>query len=461
MVVESSKESIESSLQNALEMYSLSYERQKQNELLEKILSVSEDGVCVLDEKNHPILMNSFGKRLLNDAGQEQEFLSLMEKGKFEDGQQQHEISVERIGEEYFLFQRIPLEVQGELVGNIVIFKREMKIRDDENLLRAELNKKGLHAKYTLQDIQGKSKTICELKKRVERYAVTDATVLILGESGTGKELFAQAIHNCSLRRNNPFVAINCSALPPNLLESELFGYVDGAFTGAKKGGKAGVFEIAHTGTIFLDEIGEMDLGMQTRLLRALQEREIMRIGDNKVISVDVRVIAATNRNLFHEVEEGRFCEDLYYRLNILDISIPPLRERKDDIAVIANGLLPQINERMHTHVTAIDEAVLQRLKTFTWHGNIRELRNTLEKMILNVQYGIIKMEMVDFILEDMERKKISKKTNETMEICTLAEMEEKMIRQALREEDGNQTKAAMRLGIDRSTLYRKISKML
>ena len=215
MVVESSKESIESSLQNALEMYSLSYERQKQNELLEKILSVSEDGVCVLDEKNHPILMNSFGKRLLNDAGQEQEFLSLMEKGKFEDGKQQHEISVERIGEEYFLFQRIPLEVQGELVGNIVIFKREMKIRDDENLLRAELNKKGLHAKYTLQDIQGKSKTICELKKRVERYAVTDATVLILGESGTGKELFAQAIHNCSLRRNNPFVAINCSALPP------------------------------------------------------------------------------------------------------------------------------------------------------------------------------------------------------------------------------------------------------
>ena len=290
---------------------------------------------------------------------------------------------------------------------------------------------------------------------------MTAATALILGESGTGKELFAQAIHNCSLRRNNPFVAINCSALPPNLLESELFGYVDGAFTGAKKGGKAGVFEIAHTGTIFLDEIGEMDLGMQTRLLRALQEREIMRIGDNKVISVDVRVIAATNRDLFHEVEEGRFREDLYYRLNILDISIPPLRERKDDIAVIANGLLPQINERMHTHVTAIDEAVLQRLKTFTWHGNIRELRNTLEKMILNVQYGIIKMEMVDFILEDMERKKISKKTNETMEICTLAEMEEKMIRQALREEDGNQTKAAMRLGIDRSTLYRKISKML
>lgn len=461
VVVESSKESMESSLQNALEMYALSYERQKQNELLEKILSVSEDGVCVLDEKNHPILMNSFGQRLLNDAGQEQEFLSLMEKGKFEDGQQQHEISVEKLGEEYFLFQRIPLEVQGELVGNVVIFKREMKIRDDENLLRAELSKKGLHAKYTLQDIQGKSKVICELKKRVERYAVTDATVLILGESGTGKELFAQAIHNCSLRRNNPFVAINCSALPPNLLESELFGYVDGAFTGAKKGGKAGVFEIAHTGTIFLDEIGEMDLGMQTRLLRALQEREIMRIGDNKVISVDVRVIAATNRDLFREVEEGRFREDLYYRLNILDISIPPLRERKDDIAVIANGLLPQINERMHTHVTAIDEAVLQRLKTFTWHGNIRELRNTLEKMILNVQYGIIKMDRVDFILKDMEWKNVSKKSNETMEICTLAEMEEKMIRQALREEDGNQTKAAMRLGIDRSTLYRKISKML
>ena len=162
-----------------------------------------------------------------------------------------------------------------------------------------------MHAKYTLQDILGKSKIIRELKKRVERYATTDATVLILGESGTGKELFAQAIHNCSLRRNRPFVAINCSALPPQLLESELFGYVDGAFTGAKKEGKAGLFEMAHTGTLFLDEIGEMDLSMQTRLLRVLQEREIMRIGDNKVISVDVRVIVATNRDLYQEVLRG------------------------------------------------------------------------------------------------------------------------------------------------------------
>ena len=180
-----------------------------------------------------------------------------------------------------------------------------MKIRDDEYLLRMKLSKKGMHAKYTLQDILGKSKIIRELKKRVERYATTDATVLILGESGTGKELFAQAIHNCSLRRNRPFVAINCSALPPQLLESELFGYVDGAFTGAKKEGKAGLFEMAHTGTLFLDEIGEMDLSMQTRLLRVLQEREIMRIGDNKVISVDVRVIVATNRDLYQEVLRG------------------------------------------------------------------------------------------------------------------------------------------------------------
>ena len=337
-----------------------------------------------------------------------------------------------------------------------------MKIRDDEYLLRMKLSKKGMHAKYTLQDILGKSKIIRELKKRVERYATTDATVLILGESGTGKELFAQAIHNCSLRRNRPFVAINCSALPPQLLESELFGYVDGAFTGAKKEGKAGLFEMAHTGTLFLDEIGEMDLSMQTRLLRVLQEREIMRIGDNKVISVDVRVIVATNRDLYQEVLRGGVREDLYYRLNILDITIPPLRERKEDIGIIASGLLPQINERMHTHVSSLEEDVLKRMQTFAWRGNIRELRNTLEKMVLNVQYGTIKMEDVAFIFEEMERKSHSAKSAGGLrEVCTLAEMEKKMIQQALQEEEGNQTKAAIRLGIDRSTLYRKISKML
>ena len=296
----------------------------------------------------------------------------------------------------------------------------------------------------------------------MERYATTDATVLILGESGTGKELFAQAIHNCSLRRNRPFVAINCSALPPQLLESELFGYVDGAFTGAKKEGKAGLFEMAHTGTLFLDEIGEMDLSMQTRLLRVLQEREIMRIGDNKVISVDVRVIVATNRDLYQEVLRGGVREDLYYRLNILDITIPPLRERKEDIGIIASGLLPQINERMHTHVSSLEEDVLKRMQTFAWRGNIRELRNTLEKMVLNVQYGTIKMEDVAFIFEEMERKSHSAKSAGGLrEVCTLAEMEKKMIQQALQEEEGNQTKAAIRLGIDRSTLYRKISKML
>ena len=464
VVVESSVESIENSLQNALEMYTFSYEQQKKNELLEKILSFSEDGICVLDESGHPVLMNTYGEQILKEKEENQieDFFAEIQRQMLSERDGHSDTLVEKIGDEYFLIQKIPLEVYGDSAGTIVIFKREMKIRDDEYLLRMKLSKKGMHAKYTLQDILGKSKIIRELKKRVERYATTDATVLILGESGTGKELFAQAIHNCSLRRNRPFVAINCSALPPQLLESELFGYVDGAFTGAKKEGKAGLFEMAHTGTLFLDEIGEMDLSMQTRLLRVLQEREIMRIGDNKVISVDVRVIVATNRDLYQEVLRGGVREDLYYRLNILDITIPPLRERKEDIGIIASGLLPQINERMHTHVSSLEEDVLKRMQTFAWRGNIRELRNTLEKMVLNVQYGTIKMEDVAFIFEEMERKSHSAKSAGGLrEVCTLAEMEKKMIQQTLQEEEGNQTKAAIRLGIDRSTLYRKISKML
>ena len=455
IIVESSKESIEQSLQNALEVYKFSYEQQRQKELLETMVAFSEDGIFAIDESGKILLMNAYCKELFENDEEAVKHFAKGNKGTTEG----NEVFVERIGEEFFLVHRIPLWVQGDSAGIVYTLKREKKIREDENLLRTELSKKGLHAKYTLKDIYGKSKSMTELKKQIARYAATDATILILGESGTGKELFAQAVHNCSLRRNNPFVAINCSALPMNLLESELFGYVDGAFTGAKKGGKAGMFELAHTGTLFLDEIGEMDLSMQSRLLRALQEKEIMRIGDNKVIAVDVRIVAATNRDLYHEVEEGRFREDLYYRLNLLDISIPPLRERTEDIREIAAALLPQINERLHCRITAFSPAVMDRLEEFPWKGNVRELCNTLEKMALLVQYGTVKMEQVSFIFHEMEQR--GRHESVLTDQMTLAEMERKMIQKALQACGGNQTKAAARLGIERTTLHRKLTKMM
>lgn len=206
--------------------------------------------------------------------------------------------------------------------------------------------------------------------------ARSPSSVVIYGQSGTGKELFAQSIHNASPRRDYPFIAINCASIPENLLESELFGYCEGAFTGARKGGKAGYFELAHKGTLFLDEIGEMDLGLQARILRALQEKEVSRVGADHVISIDVRIISASNKRLLDLVRQNRFREDLYYRLNVLSIEIPPLRERKEDIPL----LIDVLQARQQTFATLSSEA-LEFVSSYPWHGNVRELGNFVERI--------------------------------------------------------------------------------
>lgn len=268
----------------------------------------------------------------------------------------------------------------------LVILKKFNDAEMKMHIYKKELIDKGHVSKYRLNDIVGSSSAIQKIKNIAVRMAKSNSTVLIMGESGTGKELFAHVIHNNSKRNKEQFVAVNCSAIPENLLESELFGYEDGAFTGAKKGGKRGLFEIANGGTLFLDEIAEVPLHLQNRLLRVLQEKEIMRVGGNTIINIDVRIIAATNIDLKKQVEDGKFRKDLYYRLSVLPITIPSLRQRGEDVIEIFYSLLAERRVNLQ-----IDEAVHKFFLFYNWDGNVRELSNCIE-YLLNLQKSVIGM---------------------------------------------------------------------
>jgi len=295
------------------------------------------------------------------------------------------------------------------------------------------------------------------------QYALTTSNIVIYGETGTGKELLAQSIHNESPAREGPFVAINCGALPPTLLESELFGYVEGAFTGAVKGGKAGLFELAHGGTIFLDEINELDFQLQSKLLRVLQEREVMRVGDTKIIPVSVRVIAASNVPLRDEVEKGRIRKDLFYRLNVLDIRIPPLRERREDILTLFAHFAQEcaVRSRMKA-ATSMPEELAERLRVYFWPGNVRELENVAEKyMVLRRLFDERQSASVVIDALDAEGgfQAVSSSSSQGAgtDPGTLEEIEARIVREVYEGEGRNVSRAAKRLGIDRQTLRKKL----
>lgn len=268
----------------------------------------------------------------------------------------------------------MPIFTGGKITGALIIMNVFEEKEKKQHKLRAQLLGHGHIAKYKFEDIIGQSKEFVEIKNVAKKMAKSQSSVLITGESGTGKELFAQAIHNNSKRKEYQFVAVNCAALPESLLESELFGYEEGAFTGARKGGKLGLFELAHKGTLFLDEVGEMDLCLQSRLLRVIQEREVMRLGGDSVIKIDTRIIAATNKNLKELVKKGKFRKDLYYRLNVLPLEIIPLRERKEDILILFEYMKSKINAKFE-----LSKEVKELFKNYYWDGNLRELKNYVE----------------------------------------------------------------------------------
>ncbi|MGL5650555.1 MAG: sigma 54-interacting transcriptional regulator [Paraclostridium sp.] len=315
--------------------------------------------------------------------------------------------------------------------------------------------------KIYLENIIGSSYAINKSKEEALMASKTNSTVLITGESGTGKELFARAIHNHSCRAGNPFIAINCAAIPDNLLESELFGYEEGAFTGAKKGGSLGKFELADKGSIFLDEIGDMSLHLQAKLLRVLQEKEVDKIGAKHNVSIDVRIIAATNKDLEHMVRKGTFREDLYYRLNVIPVVLPTLRQRKNDIHLLIEYMMKEYSNKLDKNVQDIDLQALEYLCEYSWPGNIRELQNVIE-------YSVNRCEGKIITLDNLPNRIKRANSNEDQiidsneNIKTLDELEKKEIIKALEKyKDYKKDKdlAAKALGISRATLYRKIER--
>jgi PAS domain S-box-containing protein len=460
MLLETSDESISEAMLEATETLKLQFLEQEKTQIMKSILDSVYEGIIGIDAKSNVTVFNSKAEKFfginadeiinknINNILPEMGTQRTLQNGKVELG------SYEIIGRTSLILNRIPIIVNEEIRGVVTTFQEAKNIQKIENQLRRKLLHKGYIAKATFEDIIGKSTAINKAILRAKRYSAVDSTVLIIGETGTGKELFAQSMHRISKRANKPFIAVNCAALPENLLESELFGYVEGAFTGAKKEGKAGLFELAHTGTIFLDEISEMSLAVQARFLRVLQEKEVTRIGDDGVIAVDIRIIAATNRQLLKLVKENKFREDLYYRLAVLSLEIPPLRDRREDIPLIADYFIHIKSLDLNKPIIGITANVLNLLMRYDWPGNVRQLLNILERSIILCD----RKELDEDILTEAFSEMIyDKKHEDKKEKGMLKNMQMDTIKQVLQQSNGNKSLAARQLGVSTVTLWRKM----
>ncbi|MGE4284368.1 MAG: sigma-54 interaction domain-containing protein, partial [Clostridia bacterium] len=353
-------------------------------------------------------------------------------------------------------------------VGNVLTFHDVTRIQELESKIREKIYTRGHIAKHSFDNIIGESGKLNEVIQAAKKFSRVESNVLVVGETGTGKELFAQSMHNFSHRKSGPFVAVNCAALPENLLESEMFGYVEGAFTGAIKGGKPGLFELAHRGTIFLDEISEISLKLQGQLLRVLQEKEIRRIGHDRIIPVDVRVISATNKELSILVQKGMFREDLYYRLDILKINIPPLRERKTDIPLLAKHFIREFQLLLGKEDYELSAGAIEALMSHEWSGNIRHLRNMCERLVVLSECNLIEENDIKAVIlnNNIDRPACTSQSDNfttfssSSYMVELKQIEREKIKNELERSRYNKSKAAKSLGISRATLWRRMKEM-
>ncbi|WP_416828952.1 sigma-54 interaction domain-containing protein [Ectobacillus polymachus] len=445
-------------------------------EWLEEVLNVAAEWIVIVDKNGiiryinraycdylHTTVTEAIGKHV--EAIIENTRMSIvMRTGQAEVA------SIHFIKGKEMIANRYPLYVNGELVGAVgtVMFRNSQDWMNYSNKVQPILEElkyyknrlqKELQSKYTFDDLIGNHPLFCETKRLAERVACSQSAVLLVGESGTGKELFAHAIHGTSPRSPFPFVRVNCASIPENLLESELFGYVEGAFTGARKGGKKGKFELAHHGTIFLDEIGDMPLSMQSKLLRVLQEKEIEKIGGHSPIAINVRIIAATHRNLEQMVEEGTFRQDLYYRLHVMKIEIPPLRERRDDIELVAKALLQKLERTFNRSNLELSDEVVYKLKGHSWPGNVRELENVLERAVNVLDEQVVRLEHLPLYLVDKPARQYDS-FEQDLSVQPLKQSmiaaEKHALQQALKQAKGNKQFAAKLLQIGKTSFYEK-----
>lgn len=462
--IESSVDAVSQAIMEAINLGTVRRREQEKAELFRTIVNGSADGIVAIDKDAKVRVFNLAAEKMykissstaigtpISELIPEERLPACLTSDTCETE------GINHIGDKVFAIKRIPIMLDGNVVGAIANVQDVTRLQSFEQVVRQKLNKKGLVAKFTVEQLTGSSAVMKAVRERVSQYASTDATVLLTGETGTGKERAAQSLHNLSQRRNGPFVAVNCAALPENLLESELFGYEEGAFTGAKRGGKSGLFELAHGGTIFLDEIGEMPLSLQARLLRVLQEKEVMRLGADSVIPINVRVLSATNQDLMIGVEKKQFRADLYYRLDVLRLQMPPLRERVEDITELIEEFLNKVPPKRRK-IFAISEEALTLLQKQVWRGNVRELENVFERILLLAQGP--KIEELDVRRELDSIGQVtwnsSRFGGSDHESDRLDVLERKKIEQILVEEKYNYTQAAKRIGISRTTLWRKL----
>ncbi len=471
-------ESFYRTLELAVVVVSNTRRQRESRQMLEGVMDYAFEGMVLLDPEGRISYYNSRIKQLVEAEGGEllgrplwevipeldrKQLQLVLERGENIYG------NILRIRERVVLVNAVPYKRNGEIQGAIVHINQKEQVENLETQIKTEIYTKGRVARYHFPDIKGESPAIEECRYQAKQFAKHHANILLLGESGTGKELFAQSIHNYSMRKDQPFVAVNCGALPMSLLESELFGYVGGAFTGASRQGKKGLIEQADKGTVFLDEISEMDLQGQVRLLRVLEERVITKVGDDRVIPVDVRIIAASNRNLYQMVKEGRFRADLYYRLHVLTLRIPPLRERGRDVLLLAREFLDRYGKAASKELQLTPEAE-ELLLAYRWPGNVRQLRNFCERLAVISNQKILGEEMIrrqlqEIYAEDLEAAGVGSLPEEERgqpERQPLSPKEEKEYRrltEALNACGGNRTQAAAMLGMARSSLWRKMKK--
>ncbi|MFI8685333.1 sigma 54-interacting transcriptional regulator [Rossellomorea sp. NPDC077527] len=444
--------------------------------MLEAIIHSSDDAISVVDEEGKGILINPAYTRITGLS--QEEVIGKPATADISEGESIHLKVLQtrrairgtkmRVGpkRKEVIVNVAPIIVNNKLKGSVGVIHDMSEIQSlTQELDRARRIIRTLEAKYMFEDIIGDSEEMMIAVEQAKLGAKTPATVLLRGESGTGKELFAHAIHNASDRKFNKFLRVNCAALSENLLESELFGYEEGAFSGAKRGGKRGLFEEANNGSIFLDEIGELSANTQAKLLRVLQENEIVRVGGTKSIQINVRVIAATNVNLEKGIADGSFREDLYYRLNRMPIQISPLRQRKSDIPLISEALIAKINQDYGRNVEGITESAMYKLMNYHWPGNVRELENVLGRAIIFMKYNEVKIDgnhlpqlepSVKTVVNTVELPS----PDSVEDLATQVEVFEKnIILKVLEQNNGNKTATAKALNVSVRNLYYKIEK--